>query len=639
MPTNIITPEFIQMMRSSDYQGTSYAFAELIDNSFDANAQSIKLICIEKRDADNKRYIDEILFCDDGEGMDDQTLNNCLTFAYGTNRNIDALIESKKIGKFGMGLPNSSISQCERVEVYSKQVDLTWRRKYLDIKELLDNESTELPESCEEELPKHFSDIGAIIDENKGTIVSWKRCDRLDRRYSSTLFNRTEPILGRLFRYHLSLGKSISLLTFQYNSADQTYLLEDPRKVVLYDPLFLKPNTYLTKILKEESRRDNSIEDATNDPATYYSKFVEGLADDESRPTNQRLEDHTYTHNFKWQGETYPFTIATSHAVIDIQKPGIREGGGTKVGREYGKKMNLGNIYFTRHNREISCGHFGFYNQQQENNRWWTVEIDFDVKADELMGVSNTKQGIKFTKMDDRSPEEELYNEHTASLQQARDELWFQLTNKIKKAIKESQSVLKEQAKEWENRINQDEDEGEGPIPSGTAQTTQAYITTDSPREGQFDPEQKKDLHNALAEKYPNLSIADITKAIDKFDKSLVRGCILYTSLDSDQLWSQTEIRGFLTIFINTNHQFYEKIIAPFRRMGFDSALTSIELFISSLAWEENEHFDSDDKARHLRNFRTFVGVHLNNYLEENDIEVRESDFEQFLKEFAENVT
>src|SRR5688500_134944 len=99
MSTNIITPKFIEKMRSSDYQSTSYALAEIIDNSFDADATLVKVICIEKRDSQNKRYIDEILFSDNGNGMDDEDLNNCLTFAYGTNEDIVEVVRKKKIGK------------------------------------------------------------------------------------------------------------------------------------------------------------------------------------------------------------------------------------------------------------------------------------------------------------------------------------------------------------------------------------------------------------------------------------------------------------------------------------------------------------------------------------------------------------
>jgi len=288
--------------------------------------------------------------------------------------------------------------------------------------------------------------------------------------------------------------------------------------------------------------------------------------------------------------------------------------------------MKNGNIYFTRHQREISSGHYGFYNLSAENNRWWTIELDFDADADELMGVSNTKQGIKFTKtIDDESSLN--FDRYTASLQQAREKLWFDLSNKIDKAIKATTKLLKKYANEFEDKVASEEDDIQTPVPTGTSQTTQAIKKTDSARKGRFDEEQKQDLIQTLHEKFKELSLEEIAEAVDRFDKSLVRGCVIYCPIDNDQLWSYSEIRGFLVIYINTNHEFYSNIIAPFRSLKLESALTAIELFISSLAWEQNEHFDNDEtKKRYLDNFRTLVGMHLNNYLKENNIKVSDED-------------
>lgn len=629
MGTQIITAKFIERMRSSDYQNTSYAFAELIDNSFDAGATTVDIICIEKRDRHGKRFIDEILFCDDGYGMDDETLNNCLTFAYGTNDDMEATIKHKKIGKFGMGLPNSSISQCRLIQVYSKTETSKWRSKVLDIGKLVKDESTELPTFEQKILPKYFDEVNAIINSKRGSIISWQDCDRLDRQFSSTLYKRSEGILGRLFRYHLANGKKINLRTFQYSHEEDSYTIESTIEVILNDPLFLTPNAYISKVLLEESKRDFSITDEKNDPSTYYKKFINGLKENESIPTNEKYEDHSFKIPFEWRGREYDFRIKTSFANIDIQKPGIREGGTTKVGRVYGEKQKIGNIYFTRHQREISCGHYGFYNITAENQRWWSIEIDFDADADDLLGVSNTKQGIKFTKTVDDDPSIQ-FDKHTASLQQAREHLWFLLSKRIASAVKAVQGKLSEQAREFDNRVVQDTTES--PIPTGTDTTTQAIKKTDLERKGQFDDEQKSDLKEVLEKKYPDLKKSEIDIAINKFDKSLVRGCIIYCPIvGNQQLWSYADIRGFLVISINTEHEFYKNIIALFREANFEEALTAIELFISSLAWEQREHFDIDEtKKRNLDNFRTYVGIHLSNYLQENDIRISKDTINEF---------
>ena len=339
-------------MRSSDYQSTSYAFAELIDNSFDAEATIVRITCIEKRDSQGKRYIDEIIFSDNGTGMDDNVLNNCLTFAFGTNEDMNEVVKKKKIGKFGMGLPNSSISQCKNVEVYSKTTLTNWRSKNLNIKKLLDDNLTELPDSVEKALPNYFTE-GVIINSEHGTIVSWKDCDRLDRQFAETLFRRSEGILGRLFRYHLAKGCRIELSIYSFNQEENSYIEQSTKKVTINDPLFLTPNAYITKFLREASLRDESLEER-NDPSVYYNEFVIGLPENESRPTSVKFEDYSYVHKFEWRNQEYNFRIKTSYANIDIQKPGIREGGKTRVGNVYGEKMKNGNIYFTRHQREIS---------------------------------------------------------------------------------------------------------------------------------------------------------------------------------------------------------------------------------------------------------------------------------------------
>jgi hypothetical protein len=628
MSTPLITPRFIERMRSSDYQNTSYAFAELIDNSFDAGATNIDIICIEKRDKHGKRFIDEILFCDDGEGMDDMTLNNCLTFAFGTNDDIEATIKHKKIGKFGMGLPNSSISQCRHIEVYSKTEISAWRSKVLDIAKLIKDGTTELPSFERKELPKYFDEVNAVLNTMKGTIISWKDCDRLDRQFSSTLYKRSEGILGRLFRYHLAHGKKITLRTFQYSRDEDSYTCEPSIEVVVNDPLFLTPNSYITKALRESSVRDNSL-DPNLDPSTYYKKFIPGVGLNESLPTSEKYEDHSYKFQFEWRGREYEFRIKTSFAKLDIQKPGIREGGRTKVGNVYGEKMKHGNIYFTRHQREISCGHYGFYTLTSENQRWWSIEVDFDADSDDLLGVSNTKQGIKFNLTFDDDPSIQ-FDKHTASLQQAREHLWFLLSNRISSAVKAVQNLISEQAREFDNRVIHKTIES--PIPTGTATTTQAIKKTDKERIGKFDDEQKADLKEVLEKKFPNLKQSEIEIAINKFDKSLVRGCVIYCPIvGNQQLWSYADIRGFLVISINTEHEFYKNIIALFREANFEDALTAIELFISSLAWEQREHFDIDEtKKRNLDNFRTYVGIHLSNYLQENDIRVKKDIINEF---------
>ena len=116
----IIPPELaVKAMRDSGYKNTAYALAELLDNSVQANATSVEIICIEaygQIKERSRRRIQAIGILDNGHGMLPETLRLALQFGNGTH-----LTDRKGIGRFGMGLPNSSISQCRRVEVWTWQ--------------------------------------------------------------------------------------------------------------------------------------------------------------------------------------------------------------------------------------------------------------------------------------------------------------------------------------------------------------------------------------------------------------------------------------------------------------------------------------------------------------------------------------
>ena len=69
----IIPPELaVRAMRDSGYKNTAYALAEIIDNSVQANATSIELICIESQVQVNQRIRNRIVaigVLDNGYGM------------------------------------------------------------------------------------------------------------------------------------------------------------------------------------------------------------------------------------------------------------------------------------------------------------------------------------------------------------------------------------------------------------------------------------------------------------------------------------------------------------------------------------------------------------------------------------------
>ena len=311
---------------------------------------------------------------------------------------------------------------------------------------------------------------------------------------------------------------------------------------------------------------------------------------------------------------------------MEIQKPGIKIGALTPVGEFYGSRDS---ISFIRAGREIASGTFNFYRKTEPQNRWWSIEVKFNADADDLLGVYNNKQGIKFTYSEPDGLREE-FNEFTSTLPEAREELCIKLTQRIHAAYKAVWTIVRNQGRDWDLHHRQEEEEaGEVGLPAGTKTTTEATLATDGTRPSQFKDEQKRSLLERLTAKYPAIPQQQIEQSVKRFDESRVRGCILYHASEDQSLWSMTDVYGFLIIVVNTNHFFYTNILAPLRNAQTESALSAIELFISSLAWEEKgEHFMQPEKKTLLEEYRALVGIHLNRYIRDNSITLENEDAE-----------
>ncbi len=372
------------------------------------------------------------------------------------------------------------------------------------------------------------------------------------------------------------------------------------------------PNTHISKILFEASKRDPVIALEKHDPATYYNNF--SINRDKCKPTNSKLEDHCYPYVFHWQNKLYSFEIKTSVANNSIQKPGIREGGRTKVGAFYGKQDSMS---FVRSDREIATGTFGgFYTRTDPKHRWWHVEISFSADSDDLLGVGNDKQSIEFVNTEFSDPNES-FDQNYASLVQAKEQLWHELTKKIEAAIKSAKKYINNAHKEWE--LSNSGGSEDGGLPGESTETAQTHIETDGTRGNIFTDEEKQALFDRLKLKYPNIDNDEIHISIDRYDKSDMKACILYSQSESFNLWSFEPVHDFLIITVNTNHKFYTNVISNLRSDNVTKELSAIELFLMSLALEESK-LNKNDKVA-VESFRSYVGMHLNRYMSNTSVE------------------
>ena len=192
-------PMTVRAMRDSGYKSTTHALAELIDNSIESHATVIEVFGVSRRNDRTGRYtLTELAVLDNGEGMDQDTLRGSLRYGHGTRR------QRRGIGRFGLGLPNSSMSQARRVDVWSWQSGApNALHTRLSLDEVTGGAS-EIPEPTRQEIPSIYRDASRNVFSDSGTLVVWSDLDRVEWKQASTTFKHTESLIGRIYRRFLS---------------------------------------------------------------------------------------------------------------------------------------------------------------------------------------------------------------------------------------------------------------------------------------------------------------------------------------------------------------------------------------------------------------------------------------------------
>jgi hypothetical protein len=333
----IALDRFIQATRDSGYKGTASAVSELIDNSIQAQASAIE-VSIKVIEADPPIQISVF---DDGCGMDPFTLRHALRFG-GSSRFGDR----SGLGRYGMGLPNSSLSQASRVTVYTWQElqkgkartharPSTVYSSYLDVDEIASGTLAHVP------IPKVAAAPPAQCRGVSGTLVVWERCDRLDNRRISTLERKLAAELGRRFRHFIWKGVRLTI-----NGAH----------VDAIDPLYL-----------HASAKHRGAE-AFGDVLTYE---IAVDPDSPSKGTGRVEVRFAELPVHEWQG----LSNEQKRAI------GVSKGAGVSV---------------VRAGREVDYGWFFLGDKRRENyDDWWRCEVQFDPKLDEAFGITHTKQQIR----------------------------------------------------------------------------------------------------------------------------------------------------------------------------------------------------------------------------------------------------
>tara|TARA_R110002072_G_scaffold23181_3_gene80439 strand:+ start:21973 stop:23754 length:1782 start_codon:yes stop_codon:yes gene_type:complete len=364
MEHEILPPNLaINSMRSSGYRDTAHALAELIDNSIQAGLNAnkttdVEVICIDQVElvSERKRQrINEIAVFDNASGMGPDLLRIALQFGNGSNLTID---KQTSIGKFGMGLPNASISQCCHVDVWS------WRDgkcfyTYLDLDEIKSGQLRVVPDPVERPVPEKWKSLIRSQIGDHGTLVVWSQLDRVRWKQSTTFLKNTEFIVGRAYRYFLE-DKTARIRLAAFEDSNGKIKKKSDRDTKPNDPLYLMKGTI--------------------DPVPYNNSPAFDLSTEHDFKI--RINDEEHLVHLK-------FTIASKKA--------RHEGGASRIGKNAAKNQGVSVV---RAKRELEMNST-FDNSYDPRERWWGVEVSFEPALDDIFGVTNNKQAATaFRKMD-----------------------------------------------------------------------------------------------------------------------------------------------------------------------------------------------------------------------------------------------
>jgi hypothetical protein len=343
------------------YNNAPYALAELIDNSIQADATEVHIYCFsEMVQLQQKRSerISKIAVLDNGKGMSKDDLTKALQFGNGSR-----LGANQGLGKFGMGLPAASISQCEITEVFSWQNGVDSALNTTLSLPAVKGGDGRVPAPKNNKLDNDVEKFAKDHLQRHGTLIVWKDVIRLTPVRYQALSTNLEQLIGRMYRKQLHSQK-ISIYVHDVFEGSE----RGTKSVIPNDPLYLMaptttPAPYSNKPLFKEF--DNFPE-----PIRTISFFDDTAGSMKSGTVKVKISHIENGVRAKYKEET-------------------NQDAGKSLWGTHAKK-NVG-YSICREGRELYLDS-NFAKPSDPTERWWGVEIDFEPSLDRLFRVPTNKQ-------------------------------------------------------------------------------------------------------------------------------------------------------------------------------------------------------------------------------------------------------
>jgi hypothetical protein len=338
---------FVRGIRHLGYRSSVEAIAELVDNAIQAYAEHIDIV-FGYDGKDSQKKPSQIAVLDDGHGMAPDMIRLAMMWG-GTHRENDR----SGLGRYGYGLPCSTLSIGKRFAVISKLTGGSPKQVTLDIDDLNDGKYTDsegdtiIPSPCDAHIPKFVSEFIELVYPDgweSGTVVLIEKLDRLDWS-TTTGFSKQ---LDRRFSvtYHKLLASTLISI--------------DGNPISPADPLFLDPSHALFQI---DDDRAVALEPVSLEVAT-------------STGTAKILLRYSY--------------LPPSFASIEKSRDAV----GLNANERFPVLKDYHGIIFSRNGRLIDCKAKTPWTTFINNDRYIRIEVEFPASLDELFGVTTAKQQI-----------------------------------------------------------------------------------------------------------------------------------------------------------------------------------------------------------------------------------------------------
>lgn len=521
----------VKAMRDSGYRNAAYAIAELVDNSVQAGATQVEILCQEEEVLVSQRRrtrVTKVAVMDNGRGMDATMLRKALQFGNGGR-----LDDRSGIGRFGMGLPNSSISQARRVDVWTWQDGVKSAiHSYLDVGEIERGEIAEVPEPTAKPIEDAWvkrSETAAVS--RAGTLVIWSDLDKCDWRTANSIFKNSEFTIGRIYRYFINDGRvKIRMAAFlgRKTSADTDDLVDSN------DPLYLTANQTLPGPWNREAMFEQ------------YGSPVEIP--------------------FVLDGDKHVVTVT-----ISVAKKAARDGhnaGDQPHGRH--AKNNVG-VSVVRAERELEL-QTGWCIQSDPRERWWGVEVNFPPTLDEVFGVTNNKQSARALAEISEIGVDQIAEREGYSSESELKEAWEQdqdqrlILIKVKQAIESNLSAIRKVIKAQATPRQGEKFRHADPNSAESIGTQATKLRQQEGFKGTSDlSESLPQVEKARAIEESLVSVGvDPTEAQARATAVVTSGTkyeFYKVDIDTPEFFTVRPKGGSLLIGLNTNHPAYDHLV------------------------------------------------------------------------------